>query len=99
MKYSDITICSWDLEYIQELARELNINIWEAEILEGTQVANCIISYLQYEWVQALDILWDSKVRLFKSMYTNCLDSWFSVDIEDFPANERTTIESLISLF
>lgn len=100
--YGDIHIWSLDLAYIERLENEFDVDTWDAELysLENWWViANDIIYHIQVEAVNGLDIPQKYKDVLLENIYTNCIDSGFNVNIEDFPKKYRETIENFISLF
>lgn len=100
--YWDIQIWSLDLAYIERLSKELEVDTWDAELYSlenGWPIANDIIYYIQYQSVWCLDISIESQERLRDSIYTNCINSYFDINIEEFPKKERKIIEDFISLF
>ena len=100
--YRDIHIWSLDLAYIERVSEELDIDTWDAELYSlenGWPIANDIIYHIQYQAVWNLEISEKSRGKLRDSMYTNCIDSGFDIDVEDFPKNEREIIQNFISLF
>lgn len=102
--YWDIHIWSWDLRCIEQLEEALpNIDSSEAELysLEWDRpcIANDIIYHMQYNWANDLDISDKSKEKLIEAIYTNCIDSWFDIDIKDFPKKERKIIQEFVNIF
>ena len=87
MKYSDFKICDLDFDFIQEIAKTYNIDYNEAPIYNN--ITNDVIYYILYEAVNNLNIKDNTKDILINSIYTNCIDSGYNINLENYK-NELT---------
>lgn len=100
MKYEILNIPYGDKEFIDDLCRDLDIDINEIDIdfnsiTNSADFTNQLIYWIYSEYIQWLDISDKSKERLQEKIYTNCLDSWIDDSIENYPKKERKKLIKL----
>jgi len=85
MKYEDVNICSWDLEFIEDLAESLDLERDEIEFdVECWDVGNQIIDWLYRKYIDSLKIDEDLKDKLISKIYLNYMNSSIDIDFDDF---------------
>jgi hypothetical protein len=111
MRYRDIMIRSWDQEFIDNLSDQYGIDYEQAEIYLNpnweTDITNQLIYYILSEAVYEMDLEDyhedDIKDMIRESIYTNCIDSWFDINIDtiknsyELSEDDIEAIEDLIN--
>lgn len=91
--YGDFIISSSDQEFIDELLEKYNIRECDIELLldwelDSARFTNAVIYWIMVEIVNKNVENYGDKIKLIDSIYTNCLDSWFDIDIDDLKTQE-----------
>lgn len=91
--YNDFIIGVSDQEFIDELLEKYNIREWDIELLLDWEMywarfTNAVIYWIMVEIVNKNVENYDDKIKLIDSIYTNCLDSRFDIDIDDLKTQE-----------
>ena len=88
MRYWDITICTWDQHYLDELADKFNIDYYDAEVYinentNNADITNQLFDYVLSEAIEQLEITEENKEYLRSKIYLNCLDSGIDMPLEE----------------
>lgn len=91
--YNDFIIGVSDQEFIDELLEKYNIREGDIELLLDWEMywarfTNAVIYWIMIEIVNKKVENYDDKIKLIDSIYTNCLDSWFDIDIDELESQE-----------
>ena len=82
--YSDLQIQSLDLDFIEKLSESLDLDYTSIEIDVNWDITNQIIYWLYETYINNLDLPSYAKTELIDSIYTNYIDSWLDIDIQEF---------------
>lgn len=91
--YWDLIIAKNDQEFIDELMEKYNIREWDIELMLDwdmywARFTNAVIFWIMVEIVNKNVENYDDKIKLIDSIYTNCLDSFFDIDVDELETQE-----------
>ena len=91
--YNDFIIGVSDQEFIDELLEKYNIREWDVELMLDWEMywarfTNAVIYWIMVEIVNKNVENYDDKIKLIDSIYTNCLDSFFDIDVDELETQE-----------
>ena len=91
--YWDLIIAKNDQEFIDELMEKYNIREWDIELMLDwdmywARFTNAVIFWIMVEIVNNNVENYDDKIKLIDSIYTNCLDSFFDIDVDELETQE-----------
>lgn len=92
--YNDFIIGVSDQEFIDELLEKYDIREWDVELMldgdmwYGARFTNAVIYWIMVEIVNKNVENYDDKIKLIDSIYTNCIDSFFDIDVDELETQE-----------
>ena len=91
--YNDFIIGVSDQEFIDELLEKYNIREWDVELMLDWEMywarfTNAVIYWIMEEIVNKNVENYDDKIKLIDSIYTNCSDSFFNIDVDELETQE-----------
>lgn len=92
--YNDFIIGAPDQEFINELLEKYNIREGDIELMldgdmwYGARFTNAVIYWIMVEIVNKNVDDYEDKIKLIDSIFVNCTDSLFDINIDDLETQE-----------